>query len=102
MNLRGITESLSDSEMKKVKGGKKEEFIGDIPLNPGPDPSNGGSGGSGSSDTCSCLDCQCNGQCPPLFVYDNVTLRGHYVNQTCKVQTSGNGHWLCGCSLSLF
>ena len=32
MNLRGITESLSDSEMKKVKGGKKEEVPPPITL----------------------------------------------------------------------
>jgi len=31
INLRGITESLSESEMKLVRGGAKQEFDPDVP-----------------------------------------------------------------------
>jgi len=54
INLRGITESLSEREMKLVKGGVKVEVPAEPPLAEGVDVS--GSSGSGGGTT----DSDCN------------------------------------------
>ena len=76
ISLKGISEILSEKELKNVMGGS------------------GGSGGG----SCKGADETCSSSCPDKFVWNSDTMTGYYVKQTCKKEHIGtSGLWFCWC-----
>ena len=78
INLRGISEVLSENELKNVMGGNE------------------------TADSCSGLaplGSSCDGDCPDKFVWDSKTGMGKWVSQSCYkfVPSYGNGNGTCYC-----
>jgi len=87
INLRGITESLSEREMKLVKGGANVA----VPSNP--IPAEGGGGGGG--DVCIATD--------SLDSYGNYNSYHCYYgsdaeSKAAALGSGANGWWCCNCA----
>jgi hypothetical protein len=94
INLRGISEILSERELKNVVGGVGFDTLAESPereLAPGEGGGSGCSLGGGSGINV------CSGTCPKKFVWDNATMTGSYQNQTCTTLFTNSLGFMCEC-----
>jgi hypothetical protein len=86
INLKTISDFMSEKEMKKIKGGLDEnDNFADTPGEPG----GGGGGLCGGSQS----QATCRGGCAPKIV------NGQYINQSCKSiprYPESGYHCMCG------